>query len=39
MVQARAVADDSPAGYFISYYIGDEYQTQCDNNVSTQVYY
>ena len=35
MIQARAVADDSPVGYFVSYYYGDDYQEQCDNNVST----
>ena len=32
MIQARTVADDSPAGYFI--YNGTEYQLQCDNDVS-----
>ena len=32
MIQARTVADDSPAGYFM--YNGTEYQLQCDNDVS-----
>ena len=36
MIQARAVADDSPAGYFTDN--TTEYQPQCDNNVSTQSY-
>ena len=38
MIQARVVADDSPAGYFTnySYY---EYQQQCDNNVSICINY
>ena len=37
MIQARAVADDSPVGYFISNgtEYEDYYQPQCDNNVST----
>lgn len=32
MIQARTVADESPAGYFVNN--GTEYQLQCDNDVS-----
>ena len=37
MIQARVVADDSPAGYFIDN--STEYQPQCDNDVSTHHIY
>ena len=32
MIQARTVADDSPAGYFTDN--ATDYQPQCDNDVS-----
>ena len=36
MIQARTVADDSPAGHFASS-IRTFYQTQCDGGVSAQL--
>ena len=35
MVQARVVADDSPAGYFTNYSI--DYQPQCSDDVSVNI--
>jgi len=34
MIQARRVADDSAIGKFFFNYSNNEYQPQCDNNVS-----
>ena len=36
MIQARTVADDSPAGHFINS-TSTTYQTQCDGDVSVQL--
>ena len=39
MIQARTVADDSPAGYFGNLEFDRSSQTQCDNFVRVHTYY